>query len=127
VRKLAERSISSSDSIRQIIGSVQDEANATILATEQAARQAREVGELMDTTSSMLDESILATQQQRSAAGQVAEAMIQIREAADKLAADQTQRDDTSRRLEDLITDLEQTVTGGNDRRIVSPVPWPVA
>jgi hypothetical protein len=127
VRKLAERSISSSDSIRQIIGSVQNEANATILATEQGARQAREVGELMDTTASMLDESILATQQQRSAAGQVAEAMIQIREAADKLAADQTQRDDTSRRLEDLITDLEQTVAGGSDRRIVSHVPWPVA
>jgi methyl-accepting chemotaxis protein len=112
VRKLAERSIVSSGSIRKIIGSVQDEANATIMATEQAAGQARQVGELMDTTASMLDESILATQQQRSAADQVAEAMIQIREAAGKLADDQAQREDTSRRLEHLIAELEETVDG---------------
>jgi methyl-accepting chemotaxis protein len=112
VRKLAERSLTSSDSIRQIIGGVQNEANATIMATEQGARQAREVGELMGTTASMLDQSILATQQQRSAADQVAEAMIQIREAAGQLAADQTQREDTSQRLDDLILELEQTLDG---------------
>ena len=112
VRKLAERSIKSTDSIRQIIGGVQNEANATIMATEQGARQAREVGELMGTTASMLEQSILATQQQRSAADQVAEAMIQIREAAGQLAADQTQREVTTQRLEDLIADLEQTLHG---------------
>jgi methyl-accepting chemotaxis protein len=120
VRKLAERSIKSSDSIRLIIGGVQNEANATIMATEQGARQAREVGELMGTTASMLEQSILATQQQRSAADQVAEAMIQIREAAGQLAADQTQRDDTSQRLEDLIASLEHSLdeAGGS----ISPV-----
>jgi PAS domain S-box-containing protein len=112
VRKLAERSIKSTDSIRQIIGGVQNEANATIMATEQGARQAREVGELMDTTASMLEQSILATQQQRSAADQVAEAMIQIREAAGQIAVDQNQREDTSKSLEDLIADLEQTLAG---------------
>jgi methyl-accepting chemotaxis protein len=112
VRKLAERSIKSTDSIRQIIGGVQNEANATIMATEQGSRQAREVGELMGTTASMLEQSILATQQQRSAADQVAEAMIQIRESAGQLAADQTTRQDTSQRLEDLIADLKQTLDG---------------
>ena len=110
MRKLAERSITSSDSIRQIIGSVQNEANATIMATEQGARQAREVGELMGTTASMLDESILATQQQRSAADQVAEAMIQIREAAGQLAADQIQRESTSERVEQLVGELDATL-----------------
>ena len=35
VRKLAERSIRSTDSIREIIAGVQDETNATIMATEQ--------------------------------------------------------------------------------------------
>ena len=115
VRKLAERSITSTDSIRQIIGGVQNEANATIMATEQGARQAREVGELMGSTAAMLEQSILATQQQRSAADQVAEAMIQIREAAGQLAADQTQREDTSRRLEELIANLEQTLDGAQD------------
>jgi hypothetical protein len=110
VRKLAERSIKSSDSIRQIIGGVQDEANATIMATEQGARQAREVGELMGSTASMLEQSILATQQQRSAADQVAEAMIQIREAADQLAADQSQRENTSERVEQLVGELDSTL-----------------
>ena len=110
VRKLAERSITSTDSIRQIIGGVQNEANATIMATEQGARQAREVGELMGSTAAMLEQSILATQQQRSAADQVAEAMIQIREAAGQLAADQTQREDTSERVEHLVGELDATL-----------------
>jgi methyl-accepting chemotaxis protein len=110
VRKLAERSISSTESIRLIIGGVQNEANATIMATEQGARQAREVGELMGSTASMLEQSILATQQQRSAADQVAEAMIQIREAAGQLALDQAQREGTSQRVEQLVGDLDSTL-----------------
>ena len=73
VRKLAERSMASTESIREIIAGVQDETNATIMATEQGTRQAREVGELMASTATMLEESILATQQQKSAADQVAD------------------------------------------------------
>jgi hypothetical protein len=42
--------------------------------------------------------------------------MIQIREAAGQLAADQTQRDDSSQRLEELIADLEQTLGGSGSR-----------
>ncbi len=91
VRKLAERSIHSTDSISVIITGVQDETNATIMATEQGTRQAREVGELMASTATMLEESILATQQQKSAADQVDSAIQQIRDAADQLAAEQTQ------------------------------------
>ncbi len=48
VRKLAERSIHSTESIREIIAAVQDETNATIMATEQGAKQAREVGRADD-------------------------------------------------------------------------------
>jgi hypothetical protein len=112
VRKLAERSLHSTESIRAIIASVQDETNATIMATEQGTRQAREVGELMASTSSMLEESILATQQQKSAADQVAAAIVQIRVAADQLAAEQTQRAATSERVEQLVGDLEDTLEG---------------
>jgi methyl-accepting chemotaxis protein len=126
VRKLAERSIKSTDSIRQIIGGVQNEANATIMATEQGARQAREVGELMGSTAAMLEQSILATQQQRSAADQVAEAMVQIREAAGQLAADQTQREETSQRLEDLIADLEANLAGSSTAAPAPSAPVPV-
>ena len=71
VRKLAERSIRSTESIREIITAVQDETNATIMATEQGAKQAREVGELMGSTADVLDESLRATDQQKEAAEQV--------------------------------------------------------
>jgi hypothetical protein len=116
VRKLAERSMQSSDSIREIIVAVQDETNATILATEQGTRQAHEVGELMASTVTMLEESILATQQQKSAADQVASAIVQIRSTADQLAAEQTQRAATSERVEELVGELERSlaVAGSN-------------
>jgi methyl-accepting chemotaxis protein len=110
VRKLAERSIHSTESIREIIAAVQDETNATIIATEQGTRQAREVGELMTSTASMLEESILATQQQKTAADQVAAAIVQIRAAADQLAAEQAQRTATSERVEQLVGELETTL-----------------
>jgi methyl-accepting chemotaxis protein len=110
VRKLAERSIRSTESIKQIIGAVQDETNATIMATEQGTRQAREVGELMSSTAGMLEESILATQQQKSAADQVAMAMVQIRESADQLAAEQEQRVGTAEQVEALVGTLERVL-----------------
>jgi methyl-accepting chemotaxis protein len=110
VRKLAERSIRSTDSIKEIITAVQDETNATIMATEQGSRQAREVGELMSSTSAMLDESILATQQQKSAADQVAGAMTQIRESANQLAAESEQRSETAARVEELAAQLEHAL-----------------
>lgn len=119
VRKLAERSMSSTDSIREIISAVQDETNATIMATEQGTRQAREVGELMTSTATMLEESILATQQQKSAAEQVAAAVVQIRAASEQLASEQAQRVATSGRVEQLVADLEQTLSSekSNGRR----------
>jgi methyl-accepting chemotaxis protein len=113
VRRLAERSTRSTDSISAIIASVQDETNAAIMATEEGSRQAREVGELMSSTSSMLGESILATQQQKSAADQVDSAIQQIREAADQLATDQTQWVTNSERLESLLGDLEGALSAG--------------
>jgi methyl-accepting chemotaxis protein len=114
VRKLAERSIASTESIREIIASVQDETNSTIMATEQGTRQAREVGELMASTATMLDESILATQQQKSAADQVAAAIVEIRASADNSAAEQTQRATTSRKVEELVAELERSLREGS-------------
>ena len=112
VRKLAERSLRSTESIREIITAVQDETNATIMATEQGSRQAREVGELMSSTATMLEESILATQQQKSAADQVAGAMVQIRHSADQLVAEAEQRSTTAAQVEELAAQLERTLAG---------------
>ncbi len=110
VRKLAERSVESTDSIRAIITAVQDETNATIMATEQGAKHAHEVAELMGETAGSLEETTHATDQQREAAGQVASTMIEIRTAAEQLAAAQEQRTVTARQVEELVHDLEQVL-----------------
>ena len=86
------------------------------MATEQGTRQAREVGELMASTATMLDESILATQQQKSAADQVAAAIVQIRTSADQSAAEQTQRAITSRRVDELVAELERSLQARRGR-----------
>ena len=119
VRKLAERSVHSTGSIGVIITGVQDETNATIMATEDGTRQAREVGDLMTSTATMLEQSILATQQQKSAADQVGMAIQQIRGAADQLAAEQSQWAATAGRLEALVDDLDRTLQTDNGTR-----PW---
>ena len=113
VRKLAERSVVSTESIREIIAAVQDGTNATIMAAEQGSLRTREVAELMTSTSAMLDESIVATQQQKSAADQVDTAIQQISQAADSLAAEQTQRAATADRLEALVDDLDHGLKPG--------------
>jgi methyl-accepting chemotaxis protein len=106
VRKLAERSIRSTDEIRDIITSAQNETNATIMATEQGAKQAREVGTLMTSTAAVLDESLRATEQQREAAEQVSIAMVEIRTAAEQLAAEQQQRTHTAERVSAAVDEL---------------------
>jgi methyl-accepting chemotaxis protein len=107
VRKLAERSIRSTEEVREIVAGVRDETNATIMATEQGARQAGEVGELMTSTADVLDESIRATEQQKEAAEQVSAAMVQIRTAAEQLAAEGRQRAEAAETVNGLIGELE--------------------
>jgi hypothetical protein len=111
VRKLSERSMRSTESIREIITAVQDETNATIMATEQGAKQAREVGELMRSTAQVLEESIGATEQQQQAAGQLADAMSEIRAAADQLADEQSERARSADDVKRLVGDLEQKLS----------------
>jgi methyl-accepting chemotaxis protein len=116
VRKLAERSLRSTESISVIVAGVRDETNATIMATEQGTRQAREVGDLMTSTATMLEESLLAAQQQKTAADQVDNAILQIRHAADQLAADLAQRAATAERLESLVDEIDAVLREGDPR-----------
>ena len=116
VRKLAERSVRSTDSISVIIAGVQDGTNSTIMATEEGTRQARRVGDLMTSTATMLEESILATQQQKSAADQVDLAIQQIRAAADLLATEQAQWSATAGRLETLVDELEGALSESGEK-----------
>jgi methyl-accepting chemotaxis protein len=106
VRKLAERSVTSTESIREIVASLQDKTNATILATERGSKQATEVLDLMRSTGEELDESLQATEQQKQAADQVAIAMTEIRNAAEQLSTEQAQRLETTQRVEGLARSL---------------------
>lgn len=87
VRKLAERTVHSTESIRQIATGIQEKSNATILATEQ---------------------SLAATDNQKVAAEEAATTMVEIRRAAEQLAAQQRQRAGTADRVEQLVHALEQ-------------------
>ncbi len=114
VRKLAERSVHSTESIGVIITGIRDETNAMIMAIEAGGPRVREVADLMTSTAVMLEQSILATQQQKSAADQVDTAVQQIREAADQLAAEQSQWAATAGRLEALVDDLGSALHDGD-------------
>ena len=110
VRKLAERSVRSTESIKGIISTLQDDTNATILVTERGSKQAAEVVELMHSTGEELEQTLRATEQQRNAADQVSQAMAEIRSAAQQLAAEQDRRLETTRQVEALVERLEQTL-----------------
>jgi methyl-accepting chemotaxis protein len=106
IRKLAERSGRSTESIREIITRVQDATNATILATERGAQQAGEIATLMHSSTSDLDDSLRAAEQQRAATEQVAVALGGIRGAVQQLSTEQDGRVATTQQVEDLTGDL---------------------
>jgi methyl-accepting chemotaxis protein len=87
VRKLAERTVRSTESIRQIATGIQEKSNSTILATEH---------------------SMTATDQQRDAAAQAATTMVEIRQAAEQLAAEQQARAAIADRVETTVGGLER-------------------
>jgi methyl-accepting chemotaxis protein len=110
VRKLAERSARSTVSAREIVTQVQDETNATILATERGTEQADEIGRLMRVSTDELDKTLHATEQQQAAAAQVAAALSQIRDAVEQLSVEQDARLETTERMERLTADLGQVL-----------------
>ena len=75
-----------------------------------------DIGQLMASTTVMLEESSLASQQQKSAADQAASAIQQIREAAGQLAAEQAQWSATTGRLETLTGELDTALRAGHQQ-----------
>jgi methyl-accepting chemotaxis protein len=112
VRKLAERSAESTQSIREIVASIRSETDATIVATGIGARRAREARELMTQTAVLLETSMIATREQKAAAEQVAGAMSGIREATWQLTADQDRSIAIAERVDALVTELNGLLAG---------------
>jgi methyl-accepting chemotaxis protein len=107
VRKLAERSAESTQSIREIVASIRSETDATIVATGIGASRAREARELMTETTVLLESSMTATREQKAAADQVAGAMSGIREATWQLTADQDRSIAIVERVDALLAELD--------------------
>ena len=110
VRKLAERSAASAQSIGEIVGAIQAETEATIAATGAGSARTRAVRILMEETAALLDASIAATGEQSAAAAQVAAAMAGIREATWQLTADQERSRETTERVEEIVSELDELI-----------------
>ena len=106
IRKLAERSGRSAESIREVVAHVQDATNATILSTERGSSQTDEIAELMQRSTVDLAHARLAAEQQRAAAEQLAEALGGIRGAVQNLSDEHDAQAVTTQRVEDLTGDL---------------------
>lgn len=112
VRKLAERSAASTQSIRDIVSGIRSETDATIAATGAGSTRTREVGDLMASTTAMLEEARVTTREQKTAADQVAAAMSGIREATWQLTADQERTRATTEKVDEIVLGLEDLLRG---------------
>ena len=125
VRKLAERSQESAGQIQAIVTQIQAETNATILASEEGAKEvhhgaelAREVVDALERISGMVDETTtaakeisIATQQQRSASDQVVAAMTQVSDVARQYAVGSKQGAASAAQLNALAAELRTSIS----------------
>ena len=124
VRKLAERSQESAGQIQALVAQIQSETNATILASEEGAREvasgsalARDVVASLELISGMVDETTtaakeisIATQQQRSASDQVVAAMTQVSDVSRQYAVGSKQAAASAAQLNGLAAQLRDSI-----------------
>jgi methyl-accepting chemotaxis protein len=124
VRKLAERARESTGQIALIVSEIQSETNATIIASEEGAKEvrtgstrARGVVDALERISGMVDETTtaakeisIATQQQRSASDQVVSAMTQVSEVSQQYAVGSKQAAAAASQLTVLAEELRESI-----------------
>ncbi len=124
IRKLAERAQESTGHIQAIVTQIQAETNATILASEEGAKEvssgsllARDVVEALERISGMVDETTtaakeisIATQQQRSASDQVVSAMTQVSDVSRQYAVGSRQSAAAAAQLNVLAAELRASI-----------------
>ncbi len=131
VRKLAERAQESTEQIRSIIVEIHNETNATIVASEQGAEEARAgselardvvqalelIGGMVEETTSAAKEISIATQQQRSASDQVVAAMTQVSDVSRQYAVGSKQSAAAAAQLNQLSDELRQSISAFTVRK----------
>jgi methyl-accepting chemotaxis protein len=124
VRKLAERAQQSTGQIQAIVAQIQTETSATIVASEEGAKDvragsslARGVVEALERISGMVDETTtaakeisVATQQQRSASDQVVAAMTQVSDVSRQYAVGSKQSAAAAAQLNTLAAELRASI-----------------
>ncbi len=124
VRKLAERAQESTGQIASIVSEIQAETNATIIASEEGAKEvrtgsdlARGVVDALERISGMVDETTtaakeisIATQQQRSASDQVVSAMTQVSDVSRQYAVGSKQAAAAAAQLNVLAAELRASI-----------------
>jgi methyl-accepting chemotaxis protein len=124
VRKLAERAQQSTGQIQAIVSEIQAETSATIVASEEGAKDvrtgstlARGVVDALERISGMVDETTtaakeisVATQQQRSASDQVVAAMTQVSDVSRQYAVGSKQSAAAAAQLNNLAAELRASI-----------------
>jgi methyl-accepting chemotaxis protein len=124
VRKLAERAQQSTGQIQTIVSEIQAETSATILASEEGAKEVRTGSELargvvdaLERISGMVDETTtaakeisVATQQQRSASEQVVAAMSQVSDVSRQYAVGSKESAAAAAELSTLAGELRASI-----------------
>ncbi|HEX3704989.1 MAG TPA: methyl-accepting chemotaxis protein [Mycobacteriales bacterium] len=124
VRKLAERAQQSTGQIQAIVSEIQAETSATIMASEEGAKEvrvgsalARGVVDALERISGMVDETTtaakeisVATQQQRSASEQVVAAMTQVSDVSRQYAVGSKQSAAAASELNKLAAELRASI-----------------
>ena len=117
VRRLAERSKASAGDIATIVGAVQGETNATVMAMEKGAKQMQQGLVLLAAVTDAAAQVRLTTQQQRSANVQVVETMEQLTDASRQVSATAQQIAAAAGSLADLAGNLEASATAASTGR----------
>ncbi|HEU5034458.1 MAG TPA: HAMP domain-containing methyl-accepting chemotaxis protein [Mycobacteriales bacterium] len=124
VRKLAERAQESTGQIAVIVDEIQAETNATIIASEEGAKEVRagsdlargvadkleQIGSMVDETTNAAKEISIATQQQRSASDQVVAAMTQVSDVSRQYAVGSKQSAAAAAQLNELAAGLRASI-----------------
>jgi methyl-accepting chemotaxis protein len=112
VRRLAERSKTSAGEIATIVGGVNNETNATVMAMEKGAKQMQVGLRLLEEVTEGATQISMTTQQQRSATAQVVETMEQLTATSRQVSSTAEQIAHAASRLSSLAVSLDETAAG---------------